>query len=68
MRKTPLQLRRAAAGKTQRQVATEAGITGQYYQRIEAGRAVPSVKIAQKLAISLGSSVEDLWPIGKKVA
>ncbi|MCS7295058.1 MAG: helix-turn-helix domain-containing protein, partial [Dehalococcoidia bacterium] len=53
--------RRLAAGLTQQRLAERAGVSRQALIAIEAGRLVPSVLVALRLARALGCTVEDLF-------
>ena len=61
-----MQLRaaREASGKTQAQVAKEAGISEAAYQRYEYDKVEPRVRTAIRIAAVLGSAVETLWGPG----
>ena len=52
---------REASGKTQVQVAKEAGITDVTYQRYEYGKRKPIADAAIRIAKAVGSTVEALW-------
>lgn len=54
---------REATGFTQVKVASEVGISDRYYQEIEAGKSIPNVVTAQRIAKALGKTVEELFPI-----
>lgn len=56
-----LRAARAMSGKTQVQVAKEAGITERGYQRYEYGERVPDACTASTIATILGSTVEAIW-------
>ena len=56
-----LRAAREASGKTQAQVAKEAGITEQYYQNIEYNKKRPGVDVAIPIARTVNSTVEVLW-------
>lgn len=56
-----LRAAREAAGKTQKQVAEEAGMTEQAYQRYEYDTRRPGVDAAIRIAKALGSTVEELF-------
>jgi transcriptional regulator with XRE-family HTH domain len=45
---------------SQRELAQRCGVTQQFIQRIEKGRAMPSLRVAKKLAAALGCTVEEL--------
>jgi molybdate-binding protein/DNA-binding XRE family transcriptional regulator len=55
--------RRQAAGLTQQQLAERAGLSRQALVAIEAGRMVPSVAVALRLARALGCRVEELFAL-----
>jgi putative transcriptional regulator len=59
-----LRVQRAIHNLTQAELAEQAGITRKPVNAIEAGRMVPSVLLALKLARVLGVSVETLFGIG----
>ena len=61
--KNKLKIFREKKGFTQVQVAEKAQISERGYQYIEAGKRVPSVVIAQRIANVLNSSVEELFPL-----
>lgn len=56
-----LKAAREQSGKTQAQVAKEAGITDRLYQRYEYGMHEPGVGTAIRIARALDSSVEELF-------
>lgn len=56
-----LRASREASGKTQAQVAKEAGITAVSYQRIEYGSQRPSLNTAILIAQAVNSTVENLF-------
>lgn len=56
-----LKVHRAIKNLTQEQLAGLAGITRASVNAIEAGRMVPSVLLALKLATALGVAVDDLF-------
>ena len=58
MKNVKLQAARKRCGKTQAQVAREAGVSGRLYQRYEYGTSEPGVRTAIRIADALG--VEDL--------
>lgn len=60
-----LKAAREASGKTQEQVAKQAGIVTQAYQRYEYGTRTPSVEVAIAIAKALGTTVERLFPSAK---
>jgi transcriptional regulator with XRE-family HTH domain len=59
---TRLKLCREAKGLRAYQVASAAGITRTTYSLIEAGHAVPSRRIAIRIATVIGLAVQDLFP------
>ncbi|MCL2081857.1 MAG: helix-turn-helix domain-containing protein [Oscillospiraceae bacterium] len=56
-----LRAAREASGKTQKQVAKEAGIAEQQYQQYEYSKRVPSAITATRIAKALGTTVEALY-------
>lgn len=56
-----LKAARVASGKTQAQVAKEAGITERGYQKIEAKNEYKTIQTAIRIARALGSTVEKLF-------
>ena len=58
---TALRKARERAGKTQAEMAREAGISTVAYQLYEYGERSPSVDVALKLARALNSTVEELF-------
>ena len=56
-----LKQERERQGKTQKQVATAAGIPYISYQNYELGLRTPSVEAAKKIAQALNSTVEYLF-------
>lgn len=56
-----LRAARVASGKTQAQVAKEAGITERGYQKIEAKNEYKTIQTAIRIAKALGSTVEKLF-------
>jgi transcriptional regulator with XRE-family HTH domain len=56
-----LRATREASGKTQAQVAKEAGVTERMYQYYEANEMEPGVRTAIRIASALDSTVEDLF-------
>ena len=58
-----LKNKREAVKVTQVQMANQVGISVVGYQNYEAGKRVPDVYIAQKIAKILHTTVEDLFPI-----
>ena len=61
MRNLNLQAAREKSGKTQAQIAREAGVSEQMYQRYEYGQNEPGVRTAIRIAKALGNSVEELF-------
>lgn len=57
-----LKAAREKSGKTQAQVAKETGIAERAYQRYEYGTVEPGVRTAIRIARSLGTTVEILFP------
>lgn len=60
--KNNLKQNRIKKGLTQVQVAERAQLSERGYQYIEAGKRVPSVYIALKIAKTLNTTVEELFP------
>ena len=58
-----LRVQRAIRNLTQAELADQAGVTRKSVNAIEAGRMVPSVLLALKLARVLGVSVESLFTL-----
>jgi putative molybdopterin biosynthesis protein len=58
---TRLRLARLARGRSQRDLASAAGVTRQAVAAIEAGTSEPSLRVALALAQALGTSVEALF-------
>ena len=56
-----LKAAREKSGKTQRQVAEEAGVTWRAYQYYEADKEEPGVRTAIRIARVLNSKVDDLF-------
>ena len=56
-----LKAAREVSGKTQKQVATETGISTMAYQRYEYDEREPGVRTAIRIAKALNSSVEELF-------
>ena len=56
-----LRAAREQSGKTQAQVAKEAGITEVAYQRYEYDKVEPGVRTAIRIAQALNSTVEELF-------
>jgi DNA-binding XRE family transcriptional regulator len=64
MEASTLRERRSQAGLTQGQLAERAGVSRQLVAAVEAGRNVPAVDAALRLAHALASSVEELFTEG----
>jgi putative transcriptional regulator len=62
MKREQLIKTRKNLGLTQADMATAAGVHRSYYGLIENGNRNPTLKIATKIAISLDSSIEQLFP------
>jgi DNA-binding XRE family transcriptional regulator len=60
-RTSPLRKHRSQAGLTQGQLAERADVSRQLVAAVEAGRNVPAVDAALRLAQALGTSVEELF-------
>lgn len=58
---TKLKAAREASGKTQAQVAKEAGIAESVYQRYEYGKVEPKVRTAIRIARAVGSDPGELF-------
>lgn len=56
-----LRAAREQSGKTQAQVAKEAGVSEQAYQRYEYDKREPGVRTAIRIAKALNSTAEDLF-------
>ena len=56
-----LRAAREKSGKTQAQVAKEAGIAEAAYQRYEYDKVEPGVRTAIRIAKALGTTVEELF-------
>ena len=56
-----LQAAREASGKTQKQVANEAGVTEQAYQKYEYGKRIPNAITITRIAKALNTTVEALY-------
>jgi putative transcriptional regulator len=54
---------RKAAGLTQRALAEKTGLSQRAITYIEQGDKSPSVANAQRIALVLGATVEDLFPV-----
>lgn len=61
MKNIKLVAKRKDVGLTQVQVAEQAGVTEVCYQCYEAGKRLPRVDVALRIARALGSTVEDLF-------
>ena len=61
MENKALKAARKKSGKTQAQVAREAGITGRVYQYYEYGQKEPGVRTAIRIADALGTTAEALF-------
>ena len=60
---TRLRETRKAKRLTQDNVAAQTGISRTYYNHLEAGRRLPSLKVALHLARIFAVPVEDLFPL-----
>ena len=56
-----LRAAREQSGKTQAQVAKDAGVSELAYQRYEYGKRIPSATAAIRIARALGNTVEELF-------
>ena len=56
-----LKKRRKELNLTQKEVATELGISWQAYQRYETNKVTPTVYMALKIANALNTAVEDIF-------
>ena len=56
-----LRAAREASGKTQKQVAEEAGIAERTYQQYEYGERIPNAIIITRISKALNSTVEELF-------
>lgn len=65
---TDLRALRTRAGLTQEELARQASISRQAYVAIEAARAVPSTKVALRLARALRVTVEELFSLAEEPA
>lgn len=63
---TKLRAAREASGKTQAQVAKEAGISDRLYQRYEYDKSTPNVRTAIRIAKAVGGDVEALFSAEQK--
>lgn len=61
--KNNLKVTREKMGFTQVQVAEKAQLSERGYQYIEAGKRIPNVQIAIRIAKALGNAVEELFPL-----
>ena len=59
-----LRAAREQSGKTQAQVAKEAGVTERAYQYYEANEMEPGVRTANRIAKVVNSTAADLWGFG----
>ena len=59
LRTSKLRVFRVIAGKSQTDLAYEAGVTQPYISLIETHRAIPTEGIREKLAVAVGVEVED---------
>lgn len=57
---------RESLNRTQIDIAAENNIFFQAYQRYENGTVQPTVRNAIRIARSLGTTVENLWPLSPK--
>lgn len=57
-----LRAARVAAGLTQDELATRAGVARRALQKLESGEGMPTLTTAMNIAIVLGTHVEALWP------
>ena len=55
---------REKLGLTQQDVAVAAGMGLRHYQTVEAGKTIPGVTLAGKIAKALKTTVDHLWEIG----
>ena len=62
-----LRAAREASGKTQAQVAKEAGISETQYQNIEYNKCKPRVQMANCIARAVNSTTVDLWGYGEAI-
>lgn len=60
-----LQAARKQSGKTQEQVAKEAGMSIAQYQNVEYDKSTPNVRTAIRIARAVGSSVEEIFETGR---
>lgn len=58
---TKLKAAREASGKTQAQVATEAGVSERIYQSYEYGKSEPKVRTAIRIARAVGRDPGELF-------
>ena len=61
---TTMRVQRAKRDLTQAELAARAGVTRKSINAIEAGRMVPSIVLALRLAKALGVTVEELFSLG----
>ena len=59
---TPLKQKRIEGGVGAGELAGSARITRQYLFKLERGDSVPTVPIAQRIALRLGCTLDELWP------
>lgn len=62
MKREQLIKARKSLGMTQADMATAAGVHRSYYGLIENGNRNPTLRIATKIATTLDSSIEQLFP------
>ncbi|MEM9070101.1 MAG: substrate-binding domain-containing protein [Myxococcota bacterium] len=60
--------RRTALGLSQAELASRLGVSRQALSAIEAGRQVPATTLALKLARALGSTVEELFQLDRRLS
>ena len=65
MKNIELVKKRKSMGLTQVQVAKQAGVTEVCYQCYEAGKRLPRVDVAIRIARAVGSSVEEIFETGR---
>ena len=61
MKNETLKKTREHCGKTQLQVANETDLNVRTYQKYENGMGTNTIKVAIRIAKSLGTTVENLW-------
>lgn len=54
---------REGSGMTQAQVAKKANVTERTYQYYESGKKEPGVRTAIRIAKTLGTTVEEIFPV-----